>query len=751
MRHRTTTSSKPGRAGTAAPQAAQTIQQALALHREGQLDAAGQLYARALAANPANFDALHLMGVLRHQQQQSVDALRLVEAALRLQPGSADALTNYGVILDALKRHQEALAAYEKVLAARPADVTAHFNKGLALKKLGRHAEALAAFERTLALAPRHGDALYHRGSVLLALGRLDDACASLEAALACRPGHIDARNGLGLALAGLGRPEAALTQFDTVLTTDPDHYGALLNRANTLIALEHFDEALTASGKVLAIAPSQPAAHNTRGVALGKLRRYEDALASYDHAIALRAEFAEAHANRGTALHKLGRHEEALESYDRALALQPDHAEAHSNRGNTLRDMNRCEEALESHDRALALRPDLAEAHCNRGNALLELRRFGEALDSYDRSIALRPNYAEAHCNRGNVLAELRRFDEALSSFGHAQMLRPGLAEAHSSEALCRLLTGDFKHGWQQHEWRWETEQLKRVKRQFAQPQWTGSDDIAGKTVLLHAEQGFGDTLQFCRYAPLVAARGAAVILDVQQPLATLLRSLPGGIHVVSRGEPLPDFDLHCPLLSLPLAFDTALATIPSRTPYLVAPDRKVAAWRDRLGERRGPRIGLVWAGDPRKSLPHANRIDRQRSLAFDALAPILRVPDCTFYSLQKGGDAQAQLQGSAFARNVIDCSDGFHDFSDTAALIENLDLVIAVDTAVAHLAGALGKPLWLLNRYNTCWRWLLERDDSPWYPTARIFRQDETRTWDGVIARVQAALSDYVGDFAG
>jgi hypothetical protein len=216
--------------------------------------------------------------------------------------------------------------------------------------------------------------------------------------------------------------------------------------------------------------------------------------------------------------------------------------------------------------------------------------------------------------------------------------------------------------------------------------------------------------------------------------------------VQIVSRGDLLPDFDIHCPLLSLPLAFGTRLETIPSEIPYLSAPESKTSAWRDRLGKHQKPRVGLVWAGNPRKELPNAHRIDRQRSMEFDRLAPVLQVTECEFYSLQKGDDAVMQLRDSLLHQQVIDWTDDLHDFSDTAALIENLDLIITVDTSVAHLAGALGKPFWLLNRYNTCWRWLLDRDDSPWYPTARQFRQDDTRQWDNVIARVHTALQDFV-----
>jgi hypothetical protein len=307
----------------------------------------------------------------------------------------------------------------------------------------------------------------------------------------------------------------------------------------------------------------------------------------------------------------------------------------------------------------------------------------------------------------------------------------------------VCRLLIGDFDRGWKQHEWRWETK--SNQKRNFVQPLWTGREDIAGKTVLLHAEQGLGDTMQFCRYVPLVAARGACVIVEVQKPLQALMRSLSGAAQILSQGDPLPSFDLHCPLLSLPLAFGTRVETIPSATPYLSAPAAKMRAWQDRLGSHQKPRIGLVWAGNPRIGLPNANRIDPQRSIVFDQLAPLLQIIGYEFYSLQKGDDAVAQLRDSPLRAQVTDWTNDLHDFSDTAALVANLDLIVTVDTSVAHLAGALGKPLWLMNRYNTCWRWLLDRNDSPWYPTARLFRQDQTRNWDSVITCIHAALLDY------
>jgi tetratricopeptide (TPR) repeat protein len=616
--------------------------------------------------------------------------------------------------------------------------------EGLARHQAGRLADAERIYNQILATRPDHFDSRHLLGVVFLQRANHIEALHHIDLALKAEPKNVFALNNRGVALQALKRFDEALASFERAIALRPEYAEAHSNRANVLKALGRLDQALASYDRALGLRPDYAEAHSNRGDVLRELKRFDEALASCERAIALRPNYAEAHSNRGNALYGLKRFEEALASYDRALALQPDFAEAHSNRGITLHDLHRFEEALASYDRALKLRPDFAEALGNRGSALQELRRFEEALTNYDHAIALRSDLAETYSNRGNALKELSRFDDAMASYDRAVGLRPKLAEAHFNAALCLMLTGNLAQGWKRHEWRWQTDQLTGQRRDFAQPQWTGPEDIAGKTILLHAEQGLGDTLQFCRYVPLLAKRTDRLILEVQKPLASLMRTLPGSALIVGRGDPLSDFDLHCPLLSLPLAFDTQVETIPADTPYLFADEAKRNAWRDRLGEHVKPRIGIVWAGDPRKRLPNAHRIDRQRSIEFDRLAPLLEVPGCEYYSLQKGEQAVAQLRGSPLRHRVIDWTEDFHDFSDTAALIDNLDLIIAVDTSVAHLAGALGKPFWLINRYNTCWRWLLDRDDSPWYPTARLFRQDETREWDPVIARVAVALED-------
>lgn len=430
------------------------------------------------------------------------------------------------------------------------------------------------------------------------------------------------------------------------------------------------------------------------------------------------------------------GRHLEALADYDRALQFQPDNPEALHNRGNCLKELKRLDEALASYDRAVALRPDHAEALNSRGTCLRELGRVDEAMAGYDRALALRPDYAEALSNRGNCLKELKRLAEALADYERAIALRPDFAEAHYGQALCRLLLGDFDRGWTEHEWRWGTDQFRGTQRNFRQPLWRG-EDIGGKTILLHGEQGLGDTIQFCRYVPLIRARGAQVILEVARPLQTLMAGLAGARQIIAKGEPLPDFDWHCPLLSLPLAFGTRLKTIPAATPYLHASAVAAKHWFEQLGRTKRPLVGLAWSGNPRL------KNDRNRSIALRELLPLLD-SGATFVSLQK----DVREADAAVLRERGDLQhfgDRLTDFSDTAALISCLDLVISVDTSVAHLAGAMAMPTWILLPHVPDWRWLLDRGDSPWYPSARLFRQDRTRQWDGVIGRLKDALVSF------
>jgi tetratricopeptide (TPR) repeat protein len=682
------------------------LAEAFALHQASRFAEAEQIYARILAWEPENFDALHLSGLIFHCSGNHAGALAQIDAALRTDPDNLLALNNRGLVLNALGRFEEALASYAHALALNPDFPEVLVNRGNTLKDLRRYEAAVASYDRAIAARPDYAEAHYNRGNTLHALKRFNEAVASYDRALGLRQDYVD----------------------------------ALTNRGITLHALRRFDEALASYERALALQPQHAAAYSHRGVTLNALMRFDEALASYDQALALWPNYAEAFTNRGVSLNALERFDEALASYSRALELEPNDADAHSNRGVTLHELGRFEEAAASCERALALRPDYAEAHSNRGNALSGLGWYAQALVSYDRALALRPDYAEALTSRGVALHQLKRFDEELLCYERALALEPDFAQAHYNQGWCWLLRGDLKRGWEKQELRWQTRQQGRVKRAFAQPQWVGSAEVAGKTILLHAEQGFGDTIQFCRYAPLVAKCGARVILEVQPPLHGLMSTLSSAICAVPRGEFLPDFDTHCPLLSLPRAFGTRLGTVPAAIPYLGADPRTVKEWDARLGRRQGARIGLAWSGNPM----HKN--DRNRSIPLESFLPILDGVDATFISVQR--DVREVDAAVLKKRGEIQhFGQALKNFADTAALVSNLDLIVSIDTSVVHLAGALAKPVWVLLPHIPDWRWLLDREDTPWYPTARLFRQDETRAWDGVIVRVNNALRDRFG----
>jgi tetratricopeptide (TPR) repeat protein len=445
-----------------------------------------------------------------------------------------------------------------------------------------------------------------------------------------------------------------------------------------------------------------------------------------------------DAMSNLGLALHAAGRYDEAIAYYRHALHLVPGHPEILYNLGNSLLELGRIDDTLASYDAVLAIAPEHVGALVNRGNTLLRLNQPVAAKTSYDAALALMPGHPQILTNRGHALRRLDRPAEALVDLGAAVAAAPEFAEAHFEAAMAHFALGDFAAGWKAYEWRWKTAAFTRHRRPFQTPPWLGKEPVAGKTILLHAEQGFGDTIQFIRYAPLLAGQGGRVICEVQRELLPLLSQLPD-IAVVARGEPLPAFDLHCPLLSLPLAFATQAGTIPAVIPDLAAPAERVAAWRDRLPPGR-PRVGFVWSGSP----SHKN--DSNRSIALSRLAALFGDPALRCFSLQdelRAGDRET-LAGLP---DLIELGSGFRDFADTAAVISLLDVVVSVDTAVAHLAGALGKPVLILLPHAADFRWMRGRDDSPWYPTAKLFRQPAFGDWDSVIVRVRDELRRLTG----
>ena len=539
------------------------------------------------------------------------------------------------------------------------------------------------------------------------------------------------------LALHRQGRLRDAEKIYARVLKAAPDHFDAL-NLLGTIKAqLGRVGEAHRLLSAAVKLNPRAPQAWANLGQVLHALKRDRDALECFDKALALNPDDIGIVNNRADVLLSLGRTEEALAAFRQVLARVPQHPQARLGSGIAHAALGALDEAVADFDRALTLAPGHPAAHFNRGIALYDLGRYAEAVAAHDSALAAAPDHAGALLNRGRALAALNRFDDAIASYGKAQALRKDDADVHFMESLALLTLGDYRRGFEKYEWRWRRSGMPEQKSR-GRPLWRGDYPLARKTVLLHAEQGFGDTIQFARYVPLLAANGAKVVLEVQPELTALTARLEGAAAVIARGTAAPPFDVHCPLGSLPLAFKTEPATVPANIPYLSADDARLAKWSARIGALERPRIALAWAGNP----SHLN--DRNRSVPFAKLAPLLSIP-ARFVSIQRdvrGEDAIA-IAGDSRVTNL---GAELDSFADTAALIAQCDLVIAVDTAVAHLAGAMGRPLWMLLPFAPDWRWTLDGETSPWYPTARLFRQTSLGDWDGVIARVGDALKRFV-----
>ncbi|KWO87116.1 glycosyltransferase 9 family protein [Burkholderia ubonensis] len=716
--------------GTRAPAA--MLSRAQNWHGAGRLDDAAREYLAVLANEPDNPQALHQYGVLQFQRGAAADAEALLRQSIAIDAG-VRALSDLGAILGDVGRADEALAQFDAALRVDPRDVQTLVRQGNTLIGLRRYEPALAAFDRALAVSPLVLDALCNRGSALRALGRHQEALDTYDRALMVEPRSFESWFNRALVLRALQRPADALQCVDRALEIRPGVAVMLSMRGQTLVDLGRLNEALSAFNEAIAADPSLVEALYDSAVALERLGRAGEALARCERVLALEPGHARAHACRGNALLQLKRHDAALDSYARALDIDPGAHEVRCNQGTALRFLKRFDEALQSYDAMLANDARFGEAWTHRSSVLQDLHRYDDALRSLDRALELRPDHAANWLNRGNLHYATGRADDALAAYDRAIALDADYVDAHVARASLRLVEGDFARGWAEYEWRLRDPALARHDRAFAQPSWRGDAPLAGRTILIHAEQGFGDTLQFCRYVPHLAAQGARVVLEVPAPLRELVASLQGPAQVIARGESLPPFDCHCPLPSLPFALRATLPDVPRQTPYLHADPQRVRQWTERLGESRRPRIGLAWAGNPE------HRNDHNRSIDFALLAPLFAL-DVEWISLQKAVTARDDaLLANAPVRR---CGDELGDFADTAALVRSLDLVISVDSAVAHLAGALGHPVWVLLPDPPEWRWLRDRDDSRWYPDARLFRQAVAGRWASVIDAVCAAL---------
>jgi tetratricopeptide (TPR) repeat protein len=678
-------------------------------HERGDMQAAEQSYREVLRDLPDDLDIVHALGILTVQTGRYAEGLELIGRVVRDRP-SAAALADLGNALCGLARFEEAIECFDRALAVQADLYAAHLNRGHALWALGRPEEALVSYAAAIGIRPEQPSAYLKRASTLVQLGRWQDALASADQAIARGAGSAEAHTLRGLSLAGLARLEEARQSYDRALGLDP------------------------------AFVP----AHVNRGVLERASGRLKEALASYDAALALDDYNVEALINRAAVLGDLNRPSEALADCDRAAVLRPDRPEIELHRGAALLTLDRFAPALHCYERAIVLQPSLAEAHAGRAAALQYLQRHAEALESSDRAIALRPELASGHFNRGAALRDLVRVEDAVTSFETARSLAPEDPTTNCNLGGLLLLLGRFERGWELYEWRSKLPEAPKFHR-YAAPVWQGTQELRGKTLFVYLDQGLGDTIQFSRYAKLAEACGARVVMSVQDKLRRLLSTLSPTIELLGETESPPTFDYHCPLASLPGAFATRLSSIPASARYLRAEPERVAHWRRRL-DIKGFKIGICWQGSRIRS-------GLGRSYPLGALAAVSMIPGVRLISLQQGAGVE-QLRSLPTGMRVETLGESFDAgadaFLDTAAVMEVLDLVITCDTSIAHVAGALGRPTWVLVKRVPDWRWMLDRHDNPWYPTLRVFRQSRSGDWADVFDTVKEALENLVGSMS-
>ncbi len=616
--------------------------------------------------------------------------------------------------------------------------------QGLAHHRAGRAREAEAAYRQVLQGEPNHVDALSLLGVIAGQTGRAHEAVDLIRRAAASRPNDAALLANLGTALRQSGRNSEAIDAYRKALSIRQDPQ-LLIQFSEALWQAGNAQEAEQALLRALQIERDCVPALYRIGAINANLGYYERAADALKRAVTLDPNLHDACRLLGDSLYQIGRLKESVHACRRAIELMPTDTVSLNHLAMSLQKLGRSEKALPYFTRVIDVPANSADDWFNRALALSGLHRVPEAADAYRRSLALQPDSIRARMNLGVMCGLLGKHREAMECYAHALSLAPNFAAARLQYALSLMQAGKLKEGFAEYGSRWNAITHMDAPRAFAQPLWRGQD-VKGKRLLLHPEQGLGDAIQIARYAPLAAQRGARVILDIQPELVSIMRSLEGVEQVIPFGQPLPDFDVHAPLMDLPMIFGTTLLTIPAQVPYLHADGAKVAAWAARLAAdepqgRKALRVGLVWAGSP------TNPLSRSRSVSLAALVPLANAAEgqVNFYSLQKGPAAQQATTPPA-GMILRDYTMDLRDFSDTAALLMNLDLLISIDTSTAHLAGALGMPVWTLIHIGSDWRWLEDREDSPWYPTMRLFRQRNWNEWPEVIERVAAELQKKV-----
>ncbi len=677
-----------------------SVREALDKHQAGDRVTAERLYRIVLVRHPDEWQALHGLGVLCFETGRQEEAIGLLERAAALKPDDFATLCNLGAAYASLKRFAEAERQFRAAAALDPKSITAQYNLANVLKDQGRSEEALAAFQATLALEPRHANAARHEAALLQALERPADATeAAYDRAIALDPDNPRLHFQRGRVRHKRGLLPGAIEDFTRALALKPDYLPAVVNL----------------------------------GAVLQEEGRHAEAEAMHRRALAQDPTALEPLRNLAGLLQKLGKRGEALELRQREARLLPDDAECHNTLGNLLNEMDRYEEACRAFERALQLRPESAAAFANLAYSLGGLEQFELARQTAERAIQCDPTHGNGYNALGHILHAHGRNDEAIEAWQRGVAAVPEDAGIHANLALGLLKRGDYEAGWREYGWRTRTETLASLGPEMHAPRWEGQP-LEGRTLLILREQGMGDIIQFARYAEIAAERGARVLVDCPPSLRRLFASLSGADRIVEAKEPGEKVDFEVRLMDMPQYCGTRADTIPARIPYLAAEPEARRRWQVRLTALPRPWIGLVWQGNPRY------RDDRNRSLPLAALAPLLD-HSASFVSLQKGQGSEQILAGG-FGNRIVDWTEDLGDFADTAALVDNLDLVVTIDSAVGHLAGALGRPAWIMLSHITDFRWFLDRADSPWYPHHRLFRQPKRRDWASVVAAIGAEL---------
>jgi tetratricopeptide (TPR) repeat protein len=678
---------------------------ALAHHQGGRGVQARALYQDVLAMQPGNPDALHLLGLIEIGDGQTEAGIARIRAALAASPGMAAGWSNLGTALRRAGKPEEALECFGRALALTPGDADALAGMGHALRDLGRTRQAVETLARVAGLRPQDGSIRAALGLALQSEGRHAEAEMALREAMALRPADATIPLNLGVSLRQLGRTEDMAGCFRRALELRPNYPEALINLGAAALEAKSFAESEALQRRALAVRPDS----------------------------------VEAHLGLGNVLMALERPEAAVASYREALRLAPGRLSAHTNLHAALVKLRLWDAMLENARAILAAHPAEAAGPFCMGDALMGLDRFEEAIVQYRRALARDPLLSGAHEGVGNGCRAMNRLDEAEAAFRQAVLIAPENSSARANLAVAHLAMGNFTEGLEEYEARWDCDMQMTIRPRPDTPVWTGAAALAGRRILLQAEQGFGDTLQMIRYVPMVAARGAQVVLEVQPKLKPLLAGFPGTVEVISAEERRPETDLHITLMSLPRAFGTQVASIPADVPYLAAPPAQMRRWAGLLKGDARPRVGIAWAGNP------GHRNDRHRSIPLGIFRRVVEAAECRFVPLQvQVAEGEAALL--AGLDRVADMRAELTDFAHTAAATAQMDLVITVDTVLAHLAAALARPTWVLLPFSPDWRWLMGREDSPWYPTARLFRQPGFADWDSVVDRVAVALRAFV-----